>query len=167
MYSVTAKLIATGKNIVNDRRRSFSVILIARPGSSGAKETAEREGGARVWRLGSMCVVWEPRRGRPTTEGLQRRARRLHEHQRYEISNRHSAQRRSTIACESNRLADHVACGIARGNRRCRGRYSHTEFVAPNSLISHRQVESWREVRVGSSAGRRPLGGPPRGAFLL
>jgi hypothetical protein len=69
MYSVTAKLIATGKNIVNDRRRSFSVILIARAGSSAAKETAEREGGARPLRLGSMCVVWEPRRKRPTTEG--------------------------------------------------------------------------------------------------
>ena len=67
MYSVTAKLIATGKNIVNDRRCSFSVI--ARAGSSGAKETAEREGGARPLRLGSMCVVWEPRRKRPTTEG--------------------------------------------------------------------------------------------------
>ena len=36
MYSVAAKLIATGKNIVNDRRRSVSVILIARAGSSGA-----------------------------------------------------------------------------------------------------------------------------------
>jgi hypothetical protein len=69
MYSVAAKLIATGKNIVNDRRRSFSVILIARPGSSGAKETAEREGGARVWRLGSMCVVWEPRRKDPRQRG--------------------------------------------------------------------------------------------------
>ena len=38
MYSVAAKLIATGKNIVNDRRRSFSVILIARAGSSGARK---------------------------------------------------------------------------------------------------------------------------------
>jgi hypothetical protein len=159
MYSVAAKLIATGKNIVNDRRRSFSVILIARAGSSGAKETAEREGGARVWRLGSMCVVWEPRRRRPTTEGLQRRARRPHEHQGYEISNRHSAQGRSTIACESNRLVDHVTCGIATGSRRCRGRCSHTDFSAPafgRPWMKRWPSPSWPDIARPSTDYARP-----------
>ena len=108
MYSVAAELIATGKNIVNDRRRSFSVIL--RAGSSAAKETAEREGDARLLRLGSMCVVWEPRRKRPTTEGYNGELDVYMniKDARFRIAT--ALKYESTIACESNRLADHVAC---------------------------------------------------------
>jgi hypothetical protein len=46
-----------------------------------------------------------------------------------------------------------------------RGRCSYADFATTDSFISHRQAESWRESRVGSSASRPPRRRTPSGGL--
>jgi hypothetical protein len=145
MYSVAAKLIATGKNIVNDRRRSFSVILIARAGSSGACGNHAAKDLRQRGYNGELDVymnIKDTRFRSATAPGDSL------------PSPVNPIGWRITLSAESPLAIEDA-----------RGRCSYADFATTDSFISHRQAESWRESRVGSSASRPPRRRTPSGGL--
>jgi hypothetical protein len=140
MYSVAAKLIATGKNIVNDRRRSFSVILIARAGSSGACGNHAAKDPRQRGYNGELDVYM----------------------------NIKDTRFRSATAPSDNPIGWRITLSAESplAIEDARGRCSYADFATTNSFISHRQAESWR-AGLGLQPHARPAAERRAGLYIL